>query len=153
VTGALPAAASAPASRPAAAPPGGALPSAPPGYTGGMPQTEQQWVSLGRAYDQAGQYPQALAAYDMALKLKPGADDVVLMRDDVLVRSGRPADALPTLKQLGARYPDNPDVLLILGLAQDRTGDAAGAGTLRKFLQLAPNSPAAPGVRKLLGDR
>jgi cytochrome c-type biogenesis protein CcmH len=145
-TGALPAAASPPAAAPALASP-------PPGYTGGMPQTAGQWVSLGRAYDKDGQYPQALAAYAMALKLQPGADDVVLLRDDVLVRSGRPADALPTLRQLSTRYPDNPDVLLILGLAQNRTGDAAGAATLRRFLQLAPDSPAAPGVRRLLGDR
>jgi cytochrome c-type biogenesis protein CcmH len=150
ITGALPAAASAPAQ---GIPAGGALPSAPPGYTGGMPQTAGQWVTLGRAYDKAGQYPQALAAYGMALKLQPGADDVVLMRDDVLVRSGKPSDALPTLTQLGSKYPDNPDVLLILGLAQNRTGDAAGKATLRKFLQLAPDSPAAPGVRKLLGDQ
>jgi len=150
ITGALPAAASAPAN---GTPASGALPSAPPGYTGGMPQTADQWVTLGRAYDKAGQYPQALAAYGMALKLQPGADDVVLMRDDVLVRSGKPADALPTLTQLGAKYPDNPDVLLILGLAQNRTGDAAGKATLRKFLELAPGSPAAPGVRKLLGDQ
>jgi cytochrome c-type biogenesis protein CcmH len=157
VTGALPAAAStaapAPAGGTAAAPPGGVLPSPPPGYSGGMPRTAQQWVTLGRAYDKAEQYPQALAAYAMALKLQPGADAVVLMRDDVLVRSGKPADALPTLKRLAARYPDNPDVLLILGLAQNRTGDAAGAATLRRFLQLAPDSPAAPGVRKLLGDQ
>jgi cytochrome c-type biogenesis protein CcmH len=118
-----------------------------------MPRTAQQWVTLGRAYDKAEQYPQALAAYAMALKLQPGADAVVLMRDDVLVRSGKPADALPTLKRLAARYPDNPDVLLILGLAQNRTGDAAGAATLRRFLQLAPDSPAAPGVRKLLGQQ
>jgi cytochrome c-type biogenesis protein CcmH len=153
ITGALPAAASAPANGTTATPPGGALPSAPPGYTGGMPRSADQWVTLGRAYDKAGQYPQALAAYGMALKLQPGADDVVLMRDDVLVRSGKPADALPTLTQLGAKYPDNPDVLLILGLAQNRTGDAAGTATLRKFLELAPDSPAAPGVRKLLADQ
>jgi cytochrome c-type biogenesis protein CcmH len=118
-----------------------------------MPRTAAQWAALGRAYDEAQQYPQALAAYEMALKLQPGADDVVLLRDDVLVRSGRPADALPTLEQLAARYPDNPDVLLILGLAQNRTGAAAGAATLRRFLQLAPDSPAAPGVRKLLGQQ
>jgi cytochrome c-type biogenesis protein CcmH len=153
VTGALPAAASAPAAGSAAAPPNGVLPSRPAGYTGGMPRTAAQWAALGRAYDEAQQYPQALAAYEMALKLQPGADDVVLLRDDVLVRSGRPADALPTLEQLAARYPDNPDVLLILGLAQNRTGAAAGAATLRRFLQLAPDSPAAPGVRKLLGQQ
>jgi cytochrome c-type biogenesis protein CcmH len=153
VTGALPAAASAPAAGTAGAPPNGVLPSPPPGYSGGMPRTADQWVSLGRAYDKAAQYPQALAAYGMALKLRPGADDVILLRDDVLVRSGKPADALPTLRGLATRYPDNPDVLLILGLAQNRTGDSGGAATLRHFLQLAPDSPAAPGVRKLLGDQ
>jgi cytochrome c-type biogenesis protein CcmH len=145
---AVPAAASASAASsaaPVAAPPAG--------WTGGMPRSAGDWVALGQAYDKQQQYVQALAAYDMALKLQPGADDVVLLRDDVLVRSGKPADALPTLRQLGQRYPGNPDVLLILGLAQNRTGDPAAAGTLEQFLRLAPDSPAAPGIRKLLGQQ
>lgn len=142
----------APADGSAGTPPNGVLPSPPPGYTGGMPTTAPQWVTLARAYDKARRYPQALAAYGMALRLEPGADDVVLMRDDVLVRSGQPQQALSSLRQLAARYPDNTDVLLILGLAQNRTGDPAAPATLAKFLQLAPDSPAAPGVRHLLGQ-
>ena len=149
---ALPAAAAASSS---AAPSGGGMPAVvpPAGWTGGMPKSATDWVALGRAYDKQRQYGQALAAYDMALRMQPGADDVVLLRDDVLVRSGKPGDALPTLRQLGQRYPDNPDVLLILGLAQNRTGDSAATATLQKFLQLAPDSPAAAGIRKLLGQQ
>jgi cytochrome c-type biogenesis protein CcmH len=129
-----------------------AMASPPPGWTGGMPQTPDEWVSLGRAYDAAGRYDRAVAAYDMALEAEPTADAVVLLRADVLVRSGHPDQALPDLRRLYASYPDNSDVLLILGLAENRTGDAAGDATLRKFLALAPDSPAAPGVRRLLGE-
>ena len=128
-----------------------APPSVPPGWTRGMPQSADQWVALGRAYDKAHQLPQAVAAYGMALRLQPGADEVLLLRADVLLRSGQPADALPDLEALDGRHPDTPDVLLILGLAQNRTGSPAATATLQRFLQLAPDSPAAPGVRKLLG--
>ncbi|SFE82885.1 cytochrome c-type biogenesis protein CcmH [Blastococcus tunisiensis] len=113
------------------------------------PDDPAAWVALGRAYDHAGEYADALAAYDRALALRP-ADDVVLLRAGLLVRAGSPAEALPVLAELAGRYPDEPDVLLLLGLAQDRTGDAQGATTLRRFLELDPDSPAAPGVRRLL---
>jgi cytochrome c-type biogenesis protein CcmH len=129
---------------------GTGAPAPPAGWTGGMPQTPEQWVQLGRAYDGAGQPDQAVAAYDMALRLQPDADAVLLLRADVLVRSGHADQALPDLRQLDARHPDTPDVLLVLGLAQNRTGDPAGDATLRRFLQLEPGSPAAPGVRRLL---
>jgi len=148
-----PAVGASPAATTATVAAGGGGPAAPPpGWTGGMPQSADQWVALGRAYDKAHQLPQAVAAYGMALRLQPGADDVLLLRADVLVRSGRPADALPDLKALDARHPGTPDVLLILGLAQNRTGSPAATATLQRFLQLAPDSPAAPGVRKLLGQ-
>jgi cytochrome c-type biogenesis protein CcmH len=135
----------------AATTPAPAVPSPPPGWTGGMPRTAEDWVSLGRAYDKAHQLPQAVAAYDMALRLQPGDDGITLLRADVQVRSGDAAQALPDLRQLRDRHPDNPDVLLVLGLAENRTGSADADATLRRFLQLAPDSPAAPGVRTLLG--
>jgi len=115
-----------------------------------MPQTPQNWVQLGRAYDAAHQPDQAVAAYDMALRLQPGADAVLLMRADVLVRSGHADQALPDLEQLDARHPDTADVLLVLGLAQRAGGDPDAGATLRRFLELDPGSAAAPGVRHLL---
>ena len=134
----------------AAVPPGGAAPSPPPGWTGGMPQTPDQWVQLGRAYDADGRPAQAVAAYSMALQLQPDAESVLLLRADVLVRSGQADQALPDLQQLDARHPDTPQVLLVLGLAQNATGDPEAPATLRRFLELDPESPAAAGVRKLL---
>jgi cytochrome c-type biogenesis protein CcmH len=128
----------------------GALPAPPPGWRGGMPRTVDQWVALGRAYDRNRQLDQAVAAYTMALRLRPGDDGLLLLRADVLVRSGKPAQALPDLTGLDARHPGTPDVLLVLGLAQNRTGAPQGDATLRRFLELAPDSPAAPGVRHLL---
>ena len=115
-----------------------------------MPRTAAEWVQLGRAYDTAGQADQAVAAFDMALRLQPDADVVLLLRADVLVRSGRAEQALPDLQHLDASHPDTADVLLVLGLAQNRTGAPEAAATLRRFLELDPGSPAAPGVRKLL---
>jgi cytochrome c-type biogenesis protein CcmH len=129
----------------------GTPPAPPPGWRGGMPRTVDEWVALGLAYDRNRQLDQAAAAYTMALRLQPADDGVLLMRADVLVRSGRAAQALPDLEGLNARHPDTPDVLLVLGLAENRTGAPAADATLQRFLQLAPGSPAAPGVRRLLG--
>lgn len=128
----------------------GAPPEAPAGWVGGMPQTVEEWVTFGRAYDRDSRPDQAVAAYTMALQMQPDADSVLLMRADVLVRSGHPDQALPDVRQLDARHPDTPDVLLVLGLAQNRTGAPEGGATLRRFLELDPDSPAAPGVRHLL---
>jgi cytochrome c-type biogenesis protein CcmH len=129
----------------------GTLPAPPPGWRGGMPRTVDEWVALGRVYDRNRQLDQAAAAYTMALRLQPADDGVLLMRADVLVRSGRAAQALPDLEGLNARHPDTPDVLLVLGLAENRTGAPTADATLRRFLRLAPGSPAVPGVRRLLG--
>jgi hypothetical protein len=41
--------------------------------------------------------------------------------------------------------------LLVLGLAQRDAHDPAATSTLRTFLAVAPNHPAAPQVRRLLG--
>jgi cytochrome c-type biogenesis protein CcmH len=117
-----------------------------------MPRSVDDWVALGRAYDRNRQLDQAAAAYTMALRLQPADDGVLLLRADVLVRSGRAAQALPDLEGLNGRHPDTPDVLLVLGLAENRTGAPAADATLRRFLRLAPDSPAVPGVRRLLGD-
>lgn len=130
-----------------------------PGLAGLMAATVQRptdvqaWIALGRAYDRTGQFTETLAAYDKALALQPGSDDVALLRAGVLVRAGSAREALPVLTSLAARFPDNPDTLLLLGLAQDKTGVPAATATLRRFLQLAPDAPTAPGVRSLLARR
>lgn len=117
------------------------------------PGDPKAWVALGRAYDAAGELAEALAAYDRALALQPGADDVQLLRAAVLVRGGSVGEALPVLVGLAARHPDDPDTLLVLGNAQDILDRPEADVTLRRFLELAPDAPAAAAVRERLAQR
>jgi len=114
------------------------------------PDDPDAWLALGRALDAGAKFGPALAAYDRALVLRPQADDVAVLRAGVLVRAGSPTEALPVLEQLAGRYPDDPDTVLLLGIAQHRTGAPAAPATLRRYLELAPFSPAAAGVRDLV---
>jgi cytochrome c-type biogenesis protein CcmH len=117
------------------------------------PKDPQTWIALGRAYDAGGELVEALRSYDRALVLTPDADDVQLLRAGILVRGGRVFEALPVLTELAARNPDDPDTLLILGSAQDILGRAEADVTLRRFLELAPDAPAAAVVRERLAQR
>jgi cytochrome c-type biogenesis protein CcmH len=117
------------------------------------PLDPQSWIGLGRAYDAAGELFEALRAYDRALALQPQADDVQLLRAAVLVRGGSVGEALPVLTDLAARHPDDPDTLLVLGNAQDILERPEAEMTLRRFLELAPDAPAAAVVRERLAQR
>jgi cytochrome c-type biogenesis protein CcmH len=117
------------------------------------PKDPQAWIALGRAYDAAGGLAEAVQSYDRALALEPDADDVQLLRAAILVRGGSVGEALPVLTELAARHPDDPDTLLILGNAQDILGRPEAEGTLRRFLELAPDAPAAAVVRQRLAQR
>lgn len=117
------------------------------------PQDPQAWTVLGLAYDAAGELARAERSYDRALALQPEADDVRLLRAAVLVRGGSAGEALPVLTELAERHPDDPDTLLALGNAQDVLGRPEAEATLRRFLELAPEGPAAALVRERLADR
>lgn len=117
------------------------------------PDDPLTWRALGRAYQAGGELTEAVVAYDSALALDPSADDVVLLRAEVLVEGGSAREALPALQRLGARYPDDPGTLLLLGLAQDAIGGPEADDTLRRYLELAPVGPGADQARRLLAER
>ena len=117
------------------------------------PDDPRPWAALGRAYDAGGELVQALRSYDRALALQPAADDVRLLRAAVLVRGGSIGEALPVLTELAARHPEDADTLLVLGNAQDILGRPEAEATLRRFLELAPDAPAAAVVRERLAQR
>jgi hypothetical protein len=48
------------------------------------------------------------------------------------------------------QQPDDPDALLVLGLAQRATGSSTATATLRRFVAVAPTHAAAPEVRQFL---
>ncbi|MGY1708747.1 tetratricopeptide repeat protein [Geodermatophilus sp. SYSU D00758] len=99
-----------------------------------------------------------MAAYDRALALAPGADDpavdgIRLLRANALVRAGRPEEAVTPAEQLAGRHPGDPDVSLALGLAQQAARAPGAAASLTRFLEPAPDSPAAPGGAVAAGGR
>lgn len=67
-----------------------------------------------------------------------------------LLRSGEPQAALGIASAVQSANPDDPDALLILGLAQRALSTTEGDHTLGRFLAVAPDHPAAAEVRRLL---
>jgi Flp pilus assembly protein TadD len=91
----------------------------------------------------------AAAAYGEAASQRP--DEEILARQAfALIRAGRPDEAASIAARVLSAEPDNSDALLMLGLAQRATGSAQAAATLRRFLRVAPNHPAASEISGLV---
>lgn len=63
-----------------------------------------------------------------------------------LVRSDRNDEAVPVLEDLLTRDPDHPESLLLLGTLQMERGHGEAAELLRRFVEVAPDHPAAEDV-------
>ncbi len=66
------------------------------------------WMKLGDLERRTGRPDAARAAWERALRLEPARLDVLLSLSTLHLEHGRPADALPLLERLCARYPDLP---------------------------------------------
>lgn len=108
-------------------------------------------VARGRALDEQGRHDEAAQAYRAALDAG-GDDEVRLLLAFALVRTGQADDAVPMLRDVLTRRPDEPEALLVLGAALRDDDPAAARTALRRFLAVAPGHAAAPGVRRALGD-
>jgi cytochrome c-type biogenesis protein CcmH len=109
-------------------------------------------VTLARSLEQQGQYGAAADIYRAAISADP--DPRLRLRlAFALVRAGQPAEASDIARQVLAGQPADPDALLVLGLAEREAKSPTAAETLRRFLRLAPDHPAAPEVRRLLSQR
>lgn len=94
----------------------------------------------------------SLRPYERALDLARGDLTVQRAAGSAFVRADRPADAEPVLLDLADRSPDDPEVLLLLGTTQRALGRFTATTTLRRFLQAAPDDPAADTVRALIDE-
>lgn len=120
--------------------------------TQARPQDPAAWLTYATALDQAGQLADAEPAYRKALALDPGNTPATEQYAWLLTRGGAPKEALPLLTPLAQERPDDPAVVLLLGLAQRGAGDPQATTTLRRYLALAPDTPEAGVVRGLLGQ-
>lgn len=91
----------------------------------------------------------SLRPYERALDLARGDLTVQRAAGSAFVRADRPANAEPVLLDLADR---SPDVLLLLGTTQRALGRFTATTTLRRFLQAAPDHPAADTVRALIDE-
>lgn len=101
--------------------------------------------------EQQGQYAAAADMYRQ-VNAEHADDNVALRLAFVLVRAGEPDQAVPVAQGVLKHRADDPDALLVLGLAQRAAHLADADATLRRYLTVAPQAPAAAEVRRLLGQ-
>ncbi|WP_187398824.1 cytochrome c-type biogenesis protein [Micromonospora sp. WP24] len=108
-------------------------------------------LQLARDLEQQQRYEAAAGLYRDALRERPD-DGVQLRLAFALLRAGDAAGAERTVREVLARAPDSPDGLLVLGLAQRSIRPKDAPQTLRRFLTVAPQHPAATEISRLLGS-
>lgn len=117
------------------------------------PLTADGWSQVGTSLESQHHYAGAARAYRHAVRLRPGSAALRVRLGFDLLRAGRPRDAVPVVRALSQhKGAERPMALLVLGLAQRSEHDPAASRTLRVFLTVAPNHPAAAQVRRLLAQ-
>lgn len=116
------------------------------------PNDPAVWLAYATALDGAGQFAGAESAYKKTLALDPENTAATEQYAWLLTRGGAPTEALPLLTPLAQQRPDDPQVVLLLGLAQRGAHDPHATATLRRYLTLAPDTAQAPIIRGLLGS-
>ena len=115
------------------------------------PLSADGWAKVGTSLESQHDYSGAARAYRHALSLEPRSAALRVRLGFDLLRAGRPRDAVPVVRALSQhKSAERPLALLVLGLAQRSEHDPAANHTLRAFLKVAPNHPAATQVRRLL---
>ena len=87
-------------------------------------------VLMGSLYNRKADYPQAIAAYQRALELKP--DSILALQNLATTyrRAGRDAEAVPGFEQVLRLEPGNPSALWNLGRIAMQDGEFARAAEL-----------------------
>ena len=110
------------------------------------------WAALGRALSARDRHPEAVDAYRSAIAAGIDEQELHLPLGLALVRSGKPDDAVPLLRQVVDARPDEPEALLVLAAALRDSRPEEARAVLRRFLEIAPDHAGAPGVRRALGE-
>ena len=83
------------------------------------------WKGLGNALEELGRTDEAARAYETALGLTPGDDELRARLAFMLLRAGNEARALPLLRELADRDTRLPEVWVALGKNAYAKGDLA----------------------------
>ncbi|QGN49902.1 cytochrome c-type biogenesis protein CcmH [Micromonospora sp. WMMD558] len=114
------------------------------------PDDGSTWFSLGRALEHRGRLAEAAEAYERTVRLDPEDTAALFRLAFAYARSGQAERARPLLQEVLTRDGQHAEALLLLGMLQREAGQPEAGETLRRFLDVAADHPAAPGVRRLL---
>lgn len=104
--------------------------------------TATDYVRRGNGYYSAGDYQQAFASYDQALRLQPEEPIALMNRGLALYSLGRREEALASLRGALEFRPDDPLILVNLGLMLRSLRDHEGEFTVfNRALELQPDDP------------
>jgi len=108
----------------------------------GNPATAARgYFVAGRFEFDRGNFPRARTLFQTALRYDSGNPTILNYLAALLVRTGKPDEALPFAEQAVRLVPESPDALDVLGYAQfaaDRTRDAMR--TWKRSLELRPDA-------------
>ncbi len=107
------------------------------------PQDPSGWRALGESHFQAGQYADAVAAYQHAVALAPGDAVTWSALGEARVMASAhdpmPAEALKDFREASKIEPKDPRARYFLAVARDLTGDHSGA--IADWLALLGDTP------------
>lgn len=107
------------------------------------PQDPSGWRALGESHFQAGQYADAVAAYQHAVALAPGDAVTWSALGEARVMASAhdpmPAEALKDFREASTIDPKDPRARYFLAVAKDLTGDHPGA--IADWLALLGDTP------------
>jgi cytochrome c-type biogenesis protein CcmH/NrfF len=93
-----------------------------------------------------------LARLRAAVEREPGDVTARVQLAAALLRAGRPAEVPEHLQPVLDDHPDEPDAILLLGIAQIQQGDPSAPTTLERYLEVAPDDhEGRPVAEELLG--
>ena len=109
------------------------------------------WLQIGAAYDKAGRWPQARAAYEQSLALSPGEAVTLNQYGFALIDRGQEVPrALAMLEKAHSLAPDEPSIADSLGWAYFRQGQADKALPLLEAASI--QAPSDAEISEHLGD-
>ncbi|GAA4431258.1 hypothetical protein GCM10023169_35610 [Georgenia halophila] len=107
-------------------------------------------LALARALDSQGNVTAASDHYGAVARMQPRDADIRYLHAFALERAGEREAAVKALENALTAEPDHKNSLLLLGTLRWRAGDEGGRALLERFLELAPDDPAAADVRRML---
>ncbi|MCU7797290.1 MAG: c-type cytochrome biogenesis protein CcmI [Candidatus Thiodiazotropha sp. (ex Myrtea spinifera)] len=121
------------------------------------PDNQEGWIMLGRSYMTMKQYPEAMDAYEQAMKLDDNNVSLLLAYGEAIAAiSGNSftGKAAPLIEKAHKLEPDNPNTLWMAGIVSYQQGNFQAALTRWEKLQalLTPQSSELESVSNAIDD-